>query len=134
MAIKTIDFYRRITVATHTEVIFALGNTACCFACVAVDAFLEAMLLGPDAFDDCFVTVMIQHSHVVTPHVVSILYTLLTLGSFGDHRLGCDSRLGGGSRIHARPRKRGCGQDDCAQCQQTFHLASHAQSPIPITI
>lgn len=87
MAFKAIDFYRRVTMTAHAKVILALGHTAGCFACVAVDTFLEAVLLGSDAFDDCFIAVMIQDFHVVSPHVVSIFYTLLTLDCLGDNWL-----------------------------------------------
>lgn len=87
MTFEAIYLHRRVTMAAHTKIILALGHTAGLFACVAVDTFLEAVLLGSDAFDDRFITVMIQDFHVVSPHVVSIFYTLLTFDCLGNNWL-----------------------------------------------
>jgi len=96
VAFKAIDFHRRVTVTAHAKVIFALGHTAGCFACVAVDAFLEAVLLGPNTFNDSFITVMIEQIHVITPHEIGVFDALLTFNRLGDHGLGCNTRLGRG--------------------------------------
>ena len=80
MTFKTVDVDSRIGVTAVAEVL----RTACprCIgraAHMAVDAFVQAVLGGPDAFVHGLITVMQEVLHMVPAHVLRGLYAALRL-------------------------------------------------------
>jgi len=86
MTFKTIEFNRRVRVATAAKMVAALdaGNGAISpLGNVAVDAVFQAVFFAAHPFTQCFITLVSEQLHVVTAHKRGVLDATVTLYCLG---------------------------------------------------
>ena len=114
MALEAVHRNRRVVVAGPAEmlgVLVAHRLPVRAFDGVAANAFLEAELAAPDAFMHGFVTLMLEHEHVETPHVAGIGNTMLA-ASLGGMRHQIAFRPRGTSRQRKEEERRSKNQTE----------------------
>lgn len=88
MAFETIDAHRRVTMA-HGAKMTGIGHcdrlSAGIIDCVAIQAPLQAVLLGANTIVHRFIALMEYDLHMIAPHERCFFYTLVAF-AFGDFR------------------------------------------------
>jgi hypothetical protein len=89
MALEAIHLHRRIAVAALAEIVLAQHAEFAFLVrrSVALDAVLQTVLLGANAFVHGLVTMMVEHLHVILAHVLGRFHALIAIAVL-NHRLG----------------------------------------------